>query len=261
MCLIIFAHKAEPRFPLVVAANRDEFFSRPTLQAAFWQSEVNKQTILAGKDLLAGGTWLGLSKAGRFSAVTNIRDPSQAEPAPRSRGELPINFLRGTESAEDYAKSLSENFNHYAGFNLLLGDSEDMFYVNYLENLVNKLEPGVYGLSNGLLNSDWPKVNRGREGLKSLLNNGDSLTTDHLIKMMNHRKISSDGNLPSTGVSLEIERALSSTFIMNTDRGYGTLCSTAIIGREDGEFRFSEQNYDNSGEATNRHYYQFLKYS
>ncbi len=112
MCLIIFAHKAESHFPLVVAANRDEFFSRPTQPAMFWESEVNKQTILAGKDLLAGGTWLGLSKAGRFSAVTNIRDPSQAEPAPRTRGELTLNFLRGTESAEDYANSLSESFNH-----------------------------------------------------------------------------------------------------------------------------------------------------
>jgi len=136
-----------------------------------------------------------------------------------------------------------------------------MFYVNNLENLVNKLEPGIYGLSNGLLNSDWPKVNRGREDLESLLNNADSLTTDQLIKMMNHREISKDENLPSTGVSLEIERALSSAFIMNTDRGYGTLCSTAIIAREDGEFRFSEQNYDDGGEATDHHYYQFLKYS
>ena len=261
MCLIIFAHKAESHFPLVVAANRDEFFSRPTQPAMFWESEVNKQTILAGKDLLAGGTWLGLSKAGRFSAVTNIRDPSQAEPAPRSRGELTLNFLRGTDSAEDYANSLSESFNHYAGFNLLFGDSKDMFYVNNLENLVHKLEPGIYGLSNDLLNSDWPKINRGREDLKSLLNKSNSLTTDQLIKMMNQREISKDENLPCTGVSLEIERALSSTFIMNTNHGYGTRCSTAIIAREDGEFRFSEQNYDDVGQATERHYYQFLKYS
>ena len=261
MCLIIFAHQAESRFPLVLAANRDEFFSRPTQQAAFWESEKSNHALLAGKDLLAGGTWLGLSSSGRFSAVTNIRDPSQAEQAPRSRGELPLNFLRGDVNAEEYANSLSKDFSQYAGFNLLLGDGSDMFYVNNLENLVSKLEPGIYGLSNGLLNSDWPKVNRGREDLKQLLNADYSVTTDSLIDMMNLREISDDENLPSTGVSLEIERALSSTFIMNTNRGYGTLCSTAIITSDDGKFRFSEQNYDASGLATERHYFQFEKSS
>lgn len=259
MCLIIFAHQAESGFPLVVAANRDEFFSRPTQQAAFWESGVNRQTILAGKDLLAGGTWLGLSDSGRFSAVTNIRDPSQAEQAPLSRGELPFNFLQGTLSAKDFAESLTSRFDQYAGFNLLLSDGSDMYYVNNLENLVNKLEPGIYGLSNGLLNSDWPKVNRGRQDLRQLFKDSHALNTDHLIAMMNHRELSADEDLPDTGVSPEIESALASTFIMNTNRGYGTLCSTAIIASANGEIRFSEQNYNASAEATERHYYQFSK--
>ncbi len=257
MCLIIFAHQAESDFPLVLAANRDEFFSRPTQQAAFWESADSDNAILAGKDLLAGGTWLGLSKSGRFSAVNNIRDPSQAEQAPRSRGELTLEFLKSDMSAESYSNALIENFAQYAGFNLLLSDGSDMYYVNNLEQLVTKLEPGVYGLSNGLLNSDWPKVNRGRDDLRMLMGNPDSLSTDQLLDMMNHREISKDDNLPDTGVSLELERALSSTFIMNTNRGYGTLCSTAIIAEANSEFRFSEQNYDASGNATDRHYYQF----
>jgi len=261
VCLIIFAHKADSRFPLVLAANRDEFFTRPTQQAAFWETDNSSSGILAGKDLLAGGTWLGLSDSGRFSAVTNIRDPSQAEQAPLSRGELPLKFLQGEISANDYAQALTERFSQYAGFNLLLSDGKDMFYVNNLENLVSKLEPGIYGLSNGLLNSDWPKVNRGRDGLRQLLDKEPSLSTDQLINMMDHRELSADEDLPSTGVSLEIERALSSTFIMNTNRGYGTLCSTAIIASENGEIRFCEQNYDADGKATARHYYQFSKTS
>jgi len=259
MCLIIFAHQAEQRYPLILAANRDEFFARPTQQAAFWQADGQSESqILAGKDLTAGGTWLGVSKSGRFSAVTNVRDPSQVEQDEISRGRLTLDFLTGTMSAAKYADGLSKDFGKYAGFNLLLGDGTDMFYVNNLESIVNKLEPGVYGLSNGLLNSDWPKVDRGRTELQQLIQDPDALSTDKLIAMMQHRDISNDDSLPSTGVSLELERVLSSTFIMNSDRGYGTLCSSAIISSNTGEVRFSEQNYDASGAETDRHFYQFF---
>jgi uncharacterized protein with NRDE domain len=257
MCLIIFAHQAESRYPLVLTANRDEFFSRPTQHAKFWESSGDNKTILAGKDLVAGGTWLGLTQNGRFSAVTNIRDPSQPEQKPRSRGELTTCFLQSDASAEDYSNSLSDQIDQFAGFNLLLGDGREMFYINNFEKIVTKLEPGIYGLSNGLLNSDWPKVNRGREDLQQLLETDASISTDQLINMMNQREHSPDASLPDTGVSLELERVLSSTFIMNTDRGYGTLCSTAIIRQADGNSHFSEQNYDIAGRTTDRHYYKF----
>lgn len=259
MCLIIFAHQANPQLPLVLAANRDEFFSRPTQQASYWNSSNSSSQVLAGKDLQAGGTWLGVSRSGRFSAVTNVRDPSQVEQAARSRGSLTLEFLEGAMSATEYAETLANEFDQYAGYNLLLGDGNDMVYVNNLEAIVKNLEPGVYGLSNGFLNSNWPKVNRGRDELTSLMQEPNSIATDQLIEMMQHREISSDDQLPSTGVALELERVLSSTFIMNGDRGYGTLCSTAIIATATGEFRFSEQNYDASGKRTERHFYQFNK--
>lgn len=259
MCLIIFAHQANAQYPLVLAANRDEFFSRPTQQASFWTAQNGTSQVLAGKDLLAGGTWLGVSRSGRFSAVTNVRDPSQVEQAVRSRGQLTLEFLEGVMSAAEYADTLATAFDQFAGFNLLLGDGKDMVYINNLEATVQKLEPGIYGLSNGLLNSDWPKVTRGRDDLASLMQEPASVSTDQLIEMMQHREISSDESLPSTGVSLELERVLSSTFIMNSDRGYGTLCSTAIIASATGHFRFSEQNYDATGKNTDRHFYQFAK--
>ena len=133
MCLIIFAYQADSRYSLVVAANRDEFFSRPTRDADFWTDNDAHHPVLAGKDLVAGGTWLGLTTSGRFAAVTNIRDPSQAEKKPISRGELTLNFLAGAETPAAYCQSLSSHFNQYAGYNLLIGDGNEMFYVNNLE--------------------------------------------------------------------------------------------------------------------------------
>ena len=258
MCLIIFAHKAKCGFPLILAANRDEFFSRPTQQAAFWKLGDNQPSILAGKDLLAGGTWLGLSNSGHFSAVTNISDQS-SEQAPRSRGELPLDFLESGASAEDYARSIPGKFQQYAGFNLLLGDENNMYYLNNRENLVYELKPGIYGLSNGLINSAWPKVNRGRKELFLLMQNSNSLNTDELINMMNHRELPTDENLADTGVYPESGAALSSAFILNTNRGYGTMCTTAIIASQEGEFWFSEQNYNDDGIKAERHCYKFSK--
>lgn len=257
MCLIIFAHQAKSGYPLVLAANRDEFFSRPTQQSSFWESSCENKAVLAGKDLVAGGTWLGITRNGRFSAVTNIRDPSQPEQKRHSRGELTVNFLQSDLSAEEYSTNLVDEFEQFAGFNLLLGDGREMYYINNFEKIVTRLEPGIYGLSNGLLNSDWPKVNRGRDDLQQLLENGNRINTDQLISMMNQREPSPDSSLPETGVSIELERVLSSTFIMNTNRGYGTLCSTAIIRQANGDTSFSEQNYDIEATATERHYYKF----
>lgn len=257
MCLIIFAHQVEHRFPLVLAANRDEFFTRPTQQAEFWEAKNSESTILAGRDLLAGGIWLGLSVSGRFSAVTNIREPSRVEQTPISRGELPLKFLQSSLSAKEYAQSLTNRFRLYSGFNLLVSDGNDMYYVNNQENLVSKLKPGIYGLSNGLLDSDWPKVNRGKKDLRLIMKDINELNTDDLLEMMSHREVAVDAKLPKTGIPLYPERALSPAFITDTDRGYGTLSSTAIIVSQNGEIRFSEKNYDSVGVVTACHYYQF----
>ncbi|PCJ28222.1 MAG: hypothetical protein COA96_01565 [SAR86 cluster bacterium] len=258
MCLIIIAYQADSRYPLVVAANRDELYARPTDEANFWTDDPQTQQVLAGRDLLAGGTWLGISQGGRFAAVTNIRDPSQTEKKPRSRGELTRNFLVGEESAEQYCDSLISSFNDFAGYNLLIGDRNSLVYVNNQEEKMSNLEPGVHGLSNGLLNSPWPKVTQGRKNLQSLLDDENGVNTDDLISMMDDRTQAQDEDLPDTGVPIELERRLSSAFIHNDEGIYGTLCSSAVIFDESGDIRFAEQNYDASGIRTNSHFYQLL---
>ncbi len=255
MCLIIIAFQADPRYPLVVAANRDEFFTRETAQADFWTGESTTQQVLAGRDLVAGGTWLGICRSGRFAAVTNIRDPSQTEPGSRSRGELCRNFLAGEESPQQYCDSLKPDFAEFAGYNLLIGDASSLIYVNNQQEKICEVEPGIHGLSNGLLNSSWPKVEQGRRSLQTLLGAKQELSTDQLIAMMNDRSQAADIDLPDTGVAIELERKLSSAFIQNTERHYGTLCSSAVIFDDSGEIRFSEQNYDESGARAECHYY------
>ena len=257
MCLIIFAHRADPAYPLVLAANRDEFFGRATAHAQFWQPDYPH--ILAGRDLVAGGTWLGISRTGRFAAVTNIRDPSQPERKARSRGELTLNFLNSKESAQQYCEGLREHFDEFAGFNLLVSDGETLCYVNNFENLLEELRPGVYGLSNGLLNSPWPKVERGRECLQQLIQADSPLPTDSLINMMRDRQRAQDSNLPATGIPLQLERELSATFISNERREYGTRCSTALLMQAGGLFQFSEQSYDDEGQPTSAHFYEFAQ--
>lgn len=259
MCLIIFAHQANPDLPLVVAANRDEFFARPTRTAQFWTGDGTEGDLLAGKDLQAGGTWLGITRSGRFAAVTNIRDPSQVERKPRSRGELTVDFLLSNKTAADYAEALKHSYSEYAGYNLLLSDGSEFYYVNNFQSLSQKLTPGIYGLSNGLLNNDWPKVVRGQQGLQSLLHSESDLHTDQLIALMANREQAADGELPDTGLPRELERRLSSAFIADDNRGYGTLCSTAIIQDRGGRIRFSEQNYSATGAATEHCHFNFTR--
>lgn len=255
MCLIIFAYQKSPLFPLVVAANRDEFFARPTVQADFWQDEKTNQQILSGRDLQAGGTWLGVTRGGRFATVTNIRDPSQTERKPRSRGDLTRQFLAGNQTPEQYCQALADSYDQFAGYNLLVGNRDSLFYVNNQEEIVCQLEPGVYGLSNGLLSSPWPKVTKGRNNLQTLLTTPEQLTTDSLISLMADRSQAADDQLPDTGIDIGLERKLSSAFIKNPERKYGTLCSTAIILEQSGQIRFSEQNFDITGAKTQGHSY------
>ena len=256
MCLILFAHQASPDYPLIVAANRDEFYTRPTTQASFWQDSSAAARLLAGQDKLAGGTWLGMTRSGRFAAVTNIRDPSQAELKTRSRGELTRDFLLGTTTPEAYCGQLQASFDQFAGYNLLVGDRQDLYYVNNFSAQVAKLNPGVYGLSNGDLDSDWPKVNAGKQRLSDLLSTPGLLSTDRLIALMSNHEKARDSELPDTGIGKELERSLSSAFIVNTERLYGTVCSTALILEQSGKMLFSEQNYGEAGTVGRRHFFE-----
>lgn len=257
MCLILFAHKVNKQFPLVVAANRDEFFERPTEQANFWISPATGQRILSGRDLTAGGTWLGISESGRFAAVTNIRDPSVQETKPRSRGALTVDFLQGTMPARDYAQSLHEIQQEFAGFNLLLGDENSLIYINNVEGVEKEVAPGIHGLSNGLLNSDWPKVTQGRAQLQKILEMDSKPDSDRLLEIMRNPTQAEDSQLPDTGLPTQLERELSAAFIHNTERNYGTRCSTAIVVNAQHHCLFSEQNFNSKGQATKSHCYQF----
>ena len=254
MCLILFAYRVHPDYPLVLAANRDEFHARPSRQAHYWE-QASLPRILAGRDQVAGGTWLGITENGRFAAVTNIRDPGQLTDKPRSRGELPSHFLAGTESASEYCRQVAERADDYVGFNLLVSDGQQMCYLNNRDRTVCELQPGVYGLSNAQLDSDWPKVRHGKQRLAELVSK-PQLSTDELLAIMANRAIASDKTLPETGVPIAMERTLSATFILASEIGYGTRCSTALVFDARGGFRFSERNFNSAGEIMTQHYFE-----
>ena len=259
MCLIIFSYRIKPQLPLVLAANRDEFFSRPAKSSTFRKFPKRSSSILAGKDLKAGGTWIGITRTGRFAAITNIRDPSQTENKLKSRGQITVDFLLSLKTPIEFASQLKANFTQYAGFNLLIGDTKNLVYINSHEELVSELKPGIYGLSNGIINSNWPKINNGRDKLKNLLMHDKDITTDNLITMMYDQGIAADEFLPNTGISIEMERKLSPSFITIPEQGYGTLCTTGIILSDSGLIKFKEQSYNEEGTPTERHYYEFYR--
>ena len=257
MCLILFAHRIKPTLPLVLIANRDEFYSRPTRDAQFWSEEPATAAVLAGRDLTAGGTWIALAQDGRWAAVTNIRNPADSRAGNRSRGELPVNFLTGTLSPLEYLEGLQSRDGEDAGFNLLAGDGQVIAYLNSDSRQVRELAPGYYGLSNGRLDDPWPKVIRGKQGLKTLLQGDGPPGVDRLFDLVTDTTMAPDGELPVTGISLELERQLSASFIISSERDYGTRCSTALILGDGNQARFCEQNYARDGSLTSRHFFEF----
>ncbi|MEZ4774802.1 MAG: NRDE family protein [Bacteroidia bacterium] len=236
MCLILFGYRVHPGYPLIIAANRDEFYARPTLRAGWWEEN---PAILAGKDLQAGGTWLGVSKSGRFAAVTNFREPNNIKPQAPSRGALVTRFLEGQTGTIPYLDHLSTQAEAYNGFNLLTFDSNTLgWYSNRHEN-PEWLDPGVYGLSNHLLNTAWPKVQQGKERLAALISPETEMNPESLFEMLNNDTIAPDDRLPSTGVSLELERMLSAMCIKSPT--YGTRVSTVVLIDHSGKVYFEER--------------------
>ena len=241
MCLIAIAHEAHPSYRLVVAANRDEFYARAALPAGWWP---DAPRVLAGRDLREGGTWMGITRDGRFSAITNFRDPGfvQMEGAP-SRGALVADFLRGDAGAEAYAREVAECAARYNGFNLLVEDAGGLFYLSNRAEGVRRLEPGVYGISNHLLDTPWPKVVRAKRSMADVLaraGEGADGWDSGLWEMLADRVVAADDDLPDTGVGAERERLLSPPFIA-TDV-YGTRASTVLTVAADGEVHFVERS-------------------
>ena len=250
MCLILFAYRQHARYRLVLAANRDEFYGRPTAPATFWEDAPD---LLAGRDLKSGGTWLGVTRAGRFAAITNYREPDvRLEDAP-SRGELVAGFLQSEQAPEAYLDDLASSADSYNGFNLIIGDAKRMGYFSNREGTVRILEPGVYGLSNHLLDTPWPKVKKGRRLLEAHLDS-DKIDDAALLDALNDPAPAPDAALPDTGVGLAWERALSPLFIQSPD--YGTRASSVLLIRHDGAVTFAERTFE-AGEPVGVERYVF----
>lgn len=238
MCLIVFAWRPEHATPLIVAANRDEFYARPTLPLAAWEEHPG---VYAGRDLEAGGTWMGVAAGGRFAALTNVRDPGQPI-GPRSRGELVAAFLQGQQSPLEYLQQVARRASDYSGFNLLVGDRTQLCYFNPRVGPPVAVAPGVHGLSNAALNTPWPKLLAARNGLVTALEKPD---TRSLVALLADNRQPSEAELPDTGVGLATERLLSSIFIASPT--YGTRASTALIVHADGRREFLEHSFGPSG--------------
>ncbi len=237
MCLILLAWQAHADYPLVVAANRDEFFARPSAAAAFWPEA---PLVCAGRDLAAGGTWLGISRTQRFAALTNFREGRQAAGEMRSRGELVAGFLTAMSEPLDYLAGVAARADDYGGFNLFVGDSHSLaYYANRGGKPPRQLAAGVYGLSNHLLDTPWPKLAAARRAF------AESLTTlpaaEPFFALLADQEIVADRHLPQTGVPLDWERILSAVFVRSPS--YGTRASTLLMRRLDGQTTLIERSF------------------
>jgi len=255
MCLIIVAWQYHPEYPLIVAANRDEYYDRPTAPAHIWKQP---NELLAGRDLTGGGTWLGINNTGRFAAVTNYREGIQ-ETQRRSRGELTTGFLNMRRSNSDmhinqYAQHCVNNGDQYHGFNLLLSESDQLVYCSNRHPEIVPLPRGIYTLSNHLLDTPWPKSSHVKEALEPMLSSTKSINADQLIDCLQRRESFADEHLPDTGVGLELERMLSPPFILSPSPliNYGTRCTTVVLKNKAGNTQFVEQSYDRNGSVGER---------
>jgi uncharacterized protein with NRDE domain len=242
MCLILFAHKVHPNYPLVLVANRDEAYARPTAPAAFWNDHPH---VYGGRDLEQGGTWLGITRGGAIGAVTNYRRGNAPADSTRSRGELVANYLRGNQRPADYLARVRRNAEAYNGFNLILGDVDELRYFSNRGGQMTVVAPGVHGLSNHLLNTPWPKVDRGRRVLAELLHAKPQVMIDGLFELLAERTVAPDEDLPETGVGLPRERVLSPAFIISPT--YGTRSSTVILVDNHGQVVFIERSFGDRG--------------
>jgi uncharacterized protein with NRDE domain len=238
MCLINFQFQNHPTYKLIVVANRDEEYKRPTKEAQFWDDE---PTILAGRDLQQMGTWLGVSKSGRFAALTNFRDPRLPE-APQSRGEIVRNFLTSNLEPLKFIEFLKENRQQYGGYNVLLGNGDALYHYNNIFDETNPIESGTYSLSNCSLNTPWPKVRKGKSELNRVISTmGSSFEIEQLFHMVSDRTKAPIEELPDTGVGLELEQSLSPLFIQMPH--YGTRCSTIVLIDQNNHISFVERTF------------------
>lgn len=239
MCLVNFHFQDHPVYQLIVVANRDEFYTRPTAPAQFWEDAPH---IMAGRDLQQMGTWLGVTKEGRFAALTNYRNPSLPETGPFSRGDIVRTFLSSKEEPERFVQKLASTKEHYAGYNVIVGDRHRLFHYNNILDKMQDIPFGTHSLSNHSLNTPWPKVVKGKERLGEYVrNNSSEMQLDSLFRIVMDRQMAEDYMLPDTGVGLEMERMLSPMFIESD--GYGTRSSTVLLIGNNGKVTFAERTF------------------
>lgn len=242
MCLITFAYKSHPDYSLILVANRDEFYQRPSKAMHYWD---DRPDILAGRDLQQGGTWLGINTAGKFTTVTNYRDGKATKQNPRSRGDLTRIFLSNDTSAPQYLQKLDAIQDQFGDYNLLVGDSNGLFYHSNRGAEATQLQPGVYGLSNALLDTPWPKLLKVRDALSNAISS--EFTAESLCEIMQDPTQATSELLPDTGISNDWEQLLSSCFI--SSENYGTRATTVLLQKLDGETFLLEQNFTKEGKA------------
>jgi len=238
MCLILFSYRSHPSYPLILAANRDEFYERPTAPAAFWDDAPH---ILAGRDLKEGGTWLGITRTGRLAAITNYRDPRAVRDHAPSRGTLVSGFLGGDESPEEYIRRIRADAGRYSGFNLILGEGGALFHFSNMTDAFQKIAPGMHGISNHLLDTPWPKVERGKRLLEDIISDRRDVSPEEIFRILADTTHPDDRQLPDTGVGVAWERVLSAICIRS--EGYGTRSSTVILVDGEGNVSFVERSF------------------
>lgn len=238
MCLINFQFQNHPNYKLIIAANRDEFYKRPTAPTQFWDDNPD---ILAGRDLVGMGTWLGITKYGRIAALTNYRDPNEDQHNKTSRGHIVKDFLESSMPAADFFTKLQNEKDTYAGFNFIAGTPEQLYYYSNIKDDVSHISQGIHGLSNEFLNSPWPKVVKGKERLAAYLRQNMIIKTDPLFDIISDVEEAPDERLPDTGVGLDFERKLSPLFIKTPE--YGTRCSTVLLVDRNNRVAFVERRF------------------
>lgn len=249
MCLIVFAFRAHPDYPLILAANRDEFHARPAEAMHWWPDQPG---LLAGRDLQAGGTWLGIGRTGRFAAVTNYREEAAQDHRGRSRGELVTGFVTGTESPLFWSRGLRSG--EFRGFNLLTADAGELAYISNRGDRGRLLQSGIYGLSNASLDTPWAKVLRSKKALRALLGKDRPAAAD-LFRILGDREPAASDDYAGIGLAPEMARAISAPFIAT--RNYGTRCSTALLVESSGRIEVHERRFDHAGEVVGEASFEF----
>lgn len=253
MCLILLALRKHPNYKLILAANRDEDYERPSKPPHFWKDVPH---LLGGRDLVAGGTWLGITRKGRIAAVTNYRDPVSVKPNAPSRGKLVSDFLARDLDPASYLDLLRREKGLYNGFNLVLGDRKRITWCSNRSDEETSLDAGVYGLSNHLLDTPWPKVVRAKALFEQILRTGKDLSVESVFRLLKDRTVAPDDKLPRTGVPLEWERILSPIFI--TSPTYGTRSSSIVLIDKEDRVTFVDRTYNGSPEPVSASEYHFV---